>query len=104
MADGMLDALARQDELAARSKELQAHLRAQHQQALTRLRTMVKLPQEGSSPGVGGPLALTQVSGIDDSYGRVCPPARPAFASQPTQIAPPPAAHHRPPFDAPSPS
>ncbi len=66
MADGMLDALARQDELAARSKELQAHLRAQHQQALTRLRTLVKLPQAGSSPGVGGPLTLTPGSGIDD--------------------------------------
>ncbi len=66
MADGMLDALAHQDVLAARSKELQAHLRAQHQQALTRLMTMVQLTFEGSSPGVGTPPALTRVAGLDD--------------------------------------
>jgi glycosyltransferase involved in cell wall biosynthesis len=52
MADGVLEGLDREDELAAKSKELQAHLRAQHQQALARLKGLVNLPREGS-PGVG---------------------------------------------------
>jgi hypothetical protein len=43
MADAVLLALGRQEELAARSKELQVHLRAQHQQGLARLSSMLQL-------------------------------------------------------------
>jgi len=43
MADAVLQALGRQDELAARSRELQAHLRAQHQRGLARLSSMLQL-------------------------------------------------------------
>ena len=43
MADVMLQALGRQDELAARSKALQAQLSAQHEQGLARLRAAVQL-------------------------------------------------------------
>src|SRR2546428_2454558 len=43
MADAMLQALARQEELAAKSRALQAQLSAQHQQGLARLRAMVQV-------------------------------------------------------------
>jgi glycosyltransferase involved in cell wall biosynthesis len=43
MADAVLLALGRQEELAARSKELQVHLRAQHQRGLARLSSMLQL-------------------------------------------------------------
>jgi len=43
MADAVLLALGRQEELAARSKELQVHLRAQHQRGLARLSAMLQL-------------------------------------------------------------
>lgn len=43
MAEAMLQALGRQEDLAARSKALQAQLSAQHQQGLARLRAAVQL-------------------------------------------------------------
>jgi glycosyltransferase involved in cell wall biosynthesis len=43
MADALLQALGRQEELATRSKALQAKLSAQHQQGLARLRAVVQL-------------------------------------------------------------
>jgi glycosyltransferase involved in cell wall biosynthesis len=43
MADVMQQALGRQDELAARSKALQARLSAQHEQGLARLKAVVQL-------------------------------------------------------------
>jgi glycosyltransferase involved in cell wall biosynthesis len=48
MADAVLQALGRQEELAARSRELQAHLRAQHQRALAQLSSMLQL-EHGAS-------------------------------------------------------
>jgi glycosyltransferase involved in cell wall biosynthesis len=48
MADAVLQALGRQDELAARSRELQAHLRAQHQRGLARLSSILEL-EHGAS-------------------------------------------------------
>jgi glycosyltransferase involved in cell wall biosynthesis len=44
MAEAILQALGRQEELAARSEALQARLSAQHQQGLARLRAVAQLP------------------------------------------------------------
>jgi hypothetical protein len=65
IADALLDAVGRQDELAARSKELHRHLRAQHHQALARLKALLELPHETSTEA-GEPLTLTHSSGLDD--------------------------------------
>jgi hypothetical protein len=65
MAGALLEALGRQDELAARSKELHGHLSAQHQQALARLKAMLD-PAHGSPTDSGAPLTLTHDSGLDD--------------------------------------